>query len=147
MKFQEDRCGKCGVDLTEAEPTRLRELQKAEEMIIIAPCPKCGDDLIANVEDLSVGTLSRLLEEADPVHLAEAEATATEAGPLAEAEAVATETGHTEEGAPPTEAGPTEEGASPTEPDPTVCPSCGGAKSPSANVCRNCYEAGRSETE
>jgi len=71
----------------------------------------------------------------------------TDATPPSEETGGETAPGPVVEGAPPTGAGPTDEGKPSTEQDPTVCPNCGGAKSPSANVCRTCYDAGRSETE
>lgn len=133
MRFKEEACGDCGQDLTDAEADRVREMPQAGEMVFLGACPGCGTNRImvppvvegpvaAEAPDTEGGGEEAAGEDDEPNTVAEAEATATEAGP-------------------------TEEATSPTEPDPTVCPKCGGAKSPSANVCRNCYEAGQSETE
>lgn len=148
MRFQEEACGNCGQDLTAAEAVRGREMPQAGEMVFLGACPGCGTNRIM-VPPVAEGPVAAEApetggggeeeeaagEDDEPAPAVEAEATPTEAGPTEEAEATATE------------AGPTEEAMSPTEPDPTVCPKCGGAKSPSANVCRNCYEAGQSQPE
>jgi len=144
--------------------TRREELEAHGGYYLTTLCERAGLDRSGSKEEL----IDRLLAaEGEGAESAPADAAATETtepaegAPAADAGAPAepaeegqptetTEVAEEPETAEATEASEEVEsppGASHTEPDPTVCPKCGGAKSPGANVCRNCYDAGRSETE
>lgn len=43
MKFKEKVCGNCGLDLTTAEPVRVREI---DETMTLGECPQCHTNRI-----------------------------------------------------------------------------------------------------
>lgn len=40
-KFKEETCENCGLDLTKAEPVRVREMPSSDGMIFVGHCPCC----------------------------------------------------------------------------------------------------------
>lgn len=56
MKFKEEVCGNCGLDLTTAEPVRVREIPIGveDEMVPYAECPKCHTNRIVVAPELKV---------------------------------------------------------------------------------------------
>jgi len=65
MRFKDEVCEKCGLDLTTAKPARVREMPLRGEMVFLGKCPQCLTNCVMVPSELEVAPAAEPEPEAE----------------------------------------------------------------------------------